>query len=88
MSIVEDLVELICSLIASRHLFSLSICKLQSVSRSGIVELVNTKQVSTANRLVLQDKAFGRSLTFMRKRRGSRVEPWETPILIDLVVGL
>ena len=74
MSIVEDLVGLICSSFASHHLFSLSICKLQSVSRSEIVELVDTEQVSSANRLVSQDEAFGRSSTYMRKRRGPRIE--------------
>ena len=70
MSIAEDLVGLICSSFASDHLFNLSICKVQSVSRSEIVDFVDTKQVSSANRFVLQDKAFGRSLTYMRKRRG------------------
>ena len=88
MSIVEDLVGLICCSFASHHLFNLSICKLQLVSRSEIVELADTKQVSSANRLVLQDKAFGRSLTYMRKRRGPRIEPWGTPMLIGLVVEL
>ena len=88
MSIVEDLVGLICSSCASHHLLNLSICKLQSVSRSEIVELVDTKQVSSANRFVLQDKAFGRSLTCMRKRRGPRIEHWGTPMLIGLVVEL
>ena len=59
-------------------------CRLSFIleATTGKLASEQTRQVSSAKSLGLQLTENGKSLMYNKKRRGPRIEPWGTPLLL------